>query len=343
VKVVRLRGGLRECVRFFLTVDPAITRKRTIPEGTALKSDANLRVASIEPLGVDLPMYDITTGTGDFIANGVVSHNCFARKTHTYLDMDAGEDFNSQIVVKVNAPELLHKELGKKSWRGEHIAMGTNVDPYQRAEGRYRLMRGILRELRDAANPFSILTKGSLILRDIDLLQEAAERTDVGASVSVGFVDRDVWRSLEPGTPAPQKRLEVCRTLADAGIGCGVLMAPIIPFLTDSPEQLTATVKAIAEAGARYLSPIVLHLRPGAREWFMAWLRDQYPELVPKYERLYGGGSYAPKAYQQEISGRVHELAERFGIGKAGPRDARNVGHRRPDRRPPDPEQLALL
>ena len=174
--VIRLRGGLRECVRFFLTVDPAITRKRTIPEGTALKSDANLRVASIEPLGVDLPMYDITTGTGDFIANGVVSHNCFARKTHTYLDLDAGEDFNSQIVVKVNAPELLRKELAKKSWRGEHIAMGTNVDPYQRAEGRYRLMRGILEELRDAANPFSILTKGSLILRDIDLLEECAER-----------------------------------------------------------------------------------------------------------------------------------------------------------------------
>jgi DNA repair photolyase len=343
VKVVRLRGGLRECVRFFLTVDPAITRKRTITEGTAIKSDANLRVASIEPLGVDLPMYDITTGTGDFIANGVVSHNCFARKTHTYLDLDAGEDFNSQIVVKVNARELLHKELAKKSWQGEHIAMGTNVDPYQRAEGRYGLMRGILEELRDAANPFSILTKGSLILRDVDLLEECAERVDVGANVSVGFVDREVWRSLEPGTPAPQKRLEVCRRLTDAGVGCGVLMAPIIPFLTDSPDQLSATVKAIAEAGARYLSPIVLHLRPGAREWFMAWLREHHPDLVPKYGRLYGGRSYAPKAYQQEVSGRVHELARRFGIGRAGPRDARNVGHRLPAARPAPPEQMALL
>jgi DNA repair photolyase len=268
---------------------------------------------------------------------------CFARKTHTYLDLDAGEDFNSQIVVKVNAPELLHKELAKKSWRGEHIAMGTNVDPYQRAEGRYKLMRGILQELSDAGNPFSILTKGALILRDIDLLQVAADRTDVGASVSIGSVDRDVWRWLETGTPAPQKRLDVCRTLTDAGIGCGVLMAPIIPFLSDSQEQLTATVKAIAEAGARYLSPIVLHLRPGAREWFMAWLEDQRPDLVPKYERLYRGRSYAPKAYQQEISGRVHDLANRFGIGKAGPRDARNVGHRRPPSKPPPPEQLALL
>jgi DNA repair photolyase len=243
----------------------------------------------------------------------------------------------------VNARELLRKELVRKSWRGEHIAMGTNVDPYQRAEGRYGLMRGILEELRDAANPFSILTKGSLILRDVDLLEECAERVDVGANVSVGFVDRGVWRSLEPGTPAPQKRLDVCRRLTDAGVGCGVLMAPIIPFLTDSPDQLSATVKAIAEAGARYLSPIVLHLRPGAREWFMAWLREHHPDLVPKYGRLYGGGSYAPKAYQQEVSGRVHELARRFGIGRAGPRDARNVGHRLPAPRPAPPEQMALL
>jgi DNA repair photolyase len=268
---------------------------------------------------------------------------CFARKTHTYLDLDAGEDFNSQIVVKVNAPELLRKELARKTWRGEHIAMGTNVDPSPRAAGRYRWMRGILHELRDAANPFSILTKGSLILRDVDLLQQCAERVDVGANVSVGFVDRDVWRSLEPGTPAPQKRLEVCRTLTDAGVGCGVLMAPIIPFLTDTPEQLLATVKAIAEAGARYVSPIVLHLRPGAREWFMAWLREHHPDLVPKYGRLYGGGSYAPKAYQQEISGRVHELARKLGIDRAGPRDARNVGHRIAHPGPSPPEQLALL
>src|SRR5207244_3329467 len=158
---IRLIGGLRERLRFFHTVDPAITRKRIIPEGSALKSNAKLRVTSIEPLGVDLPMYDITTGTGDFIANGVVSHNCFARNTHTYLDMDYGKDFDTKIVVKVNAPDLLRKELAAPKWTGEHIAMGTNVDPYQRAEGRYRLMRGILEALRDAANPFQILTKGS--------------------------------------------------------------------------------------------------------------------------------------------------------------------------------------
>jgi DNA repair photolyase len=339
VMVVRIRGGLGERLRFFHTVDPAITRKRTI-EGIALKSDAPLRVVSIEPLGVDIPMFDITTGTGDFIANGVVSHNCFARNTHTYLDLDFGEDFNSQIVVKVNGPDLLRKELSARSWKGEHIAMGTNVDPYQRAEGRYKLMRGILEALRDFANPFSILTKGSLILRDLDLLQQCAEVTEVGTNVSVGFVDKDLWRSLEPGTPSPTKRLEVCRTLNEAGVSCGVLMAPIIPFLTDSPQQLAATVKQIADTGATHVTPIVLHLRTGAREWYMQWLSENHPDLVPRYERLYARGAYAPKAYQEEITGRVHELADRHRIGKAGPRDSRRVN--RPER-PLPPEQLSLL
>src|SRR5215831_11193076 len=158
LRVIRLLGGLREVLRFFHTTDPAITRKRSI-EGVAIKSDAPLGAVSVEPLGLDVPMYDITTGTGDFVADGVVSHNCFARRSHTYLDLDAGHDFNTKIVVKVNAPERVRAELAAPRWRGEHIAMGTNVDCYQRAEGRYRLMPGILAALRDAANPFSILTK----------------------------------------------------------------------------------------------------------------------------------------------------------------------------------------
>jgi DNA repair photolyase len=270
---------------------------------------------------------------------------CFARNTHTYLDLDYGEDFNSQIVVKVNAPELLRKELAARSWAGEHIAMGTNVDPYQRAEGRYRLMRGILSALRDFANPFSILTKGSLILRDIDLLQQCAEVADVGTNVSVGFVDKEMWRLLEPGTPNPLKRLEVCRKLNDAGIECGVLMAPIIPFLTDSPSHLAATVRVIAESGATHVSPIVLHLRTGAREWYMKWLNENHPSLVPEYDRLYARGAYAPKAYQQEVTGRVLELAEMYGVGQRGPRDARRIRPRVPERtaETDPPEQLALL
>ncbi|MGH3667530.1 MAG: LAGLIDADG family homing endonuclease, partial [Acidimicrobiia bacterium] len=207
---VRVLGGVREALRFFHTTDPAITRKRSI-EGRAIKNNAPLRVASIEPLGIDLPMYDITTGTGDFIANGVVSHNCFARKTHTYLDLDYGEDFDTKVVVKVNGPELLRKELAAPRWEGEHIAMGTNVDPYQRAEGRYRLMRGILEALRDFGNPFSILTKGTLMLRDMDLLRQCAEVTDVGTNYSVGTVDQDLWRAVEAGTPSPRSRLDAVR------------------------------------------------------------------------------------------------------------------------------------
>ena len=319
LRVVRLRGGLKEVMRFFHATDPAITRKRSI-EGVTIKSDANLRVASIEPLGLDLPMYDITTGTGDFIANGVVSHNCFARNSHTYLDMDAGRDFDTRVVVKVNAPELLRAKLASPSWAGEHIAMGTNVDCYQRAEGRYQLMRGIIGALRDAANPFSILTKGTLILRDLDLLLSAAEVTDVGLNVSAAFVDKSLWRAIEPGTPAPERRLEACAVLNDAGLRCGVLMGPVVPYLSDSPAQLAAAVKQAAASGAVHVTPIVLHLRPGAREWFLRWLGEAHPELVPRYAELYGRGAYARKDYQARITAQVRDLADRFGVGRGAAR-----------------------
>ena len=202
------------------------------------------------------------------------------------------------------------------------------MDPYQRAEGRYKLMPQILTALRDVANPFSILTKGSLILRDLELLAECAEVADVGTNVSVGFVDRELWRSLEPGTPSPQKRLEVCARLNSAGIPCGVLMAPIIPFLSDSDEQLEATVKAIADTGASHVTPIVLHLRTGAREWFMQWLEEQHPELVPRYRGLYPRSAYAPKGFQHEITVKVQELAERYGIGRNLPHEARRIRQR---------------
>ena len=242
---------------------------------------------------------------------------CFARKTHGYLDLDTGLGFDSQIVVKTNAPELLRRQLASRRWQGAHIAMGTNVDCYQRAEGRYRLMPGIISALRDHANPFSVLTKGTLILRDLDLLVQAAAVTEVGISVSVGFTDRELWRTVEPGTPSPQRRLDVVRTLGEHGIGCGVLMAPVIPFLGDRPEQLRATVRAVAEAGATSVTPLVLHLRPGAREWFMAWLRRHHPGLVGRYERMYADGAYAPTWYQRRITRQVHELADEFGIGPA--------------------------
>jgi DNA repair photolyase len=346
--VVRLLGDLKEIMRFFHATDPAITRKRSIA-GMAIKSDANLRVASIEPLGLELPMYDITTGTGDFIANGVVSHNCFARNTHTYLDLDAGRDFDTKVVVKVNAPELLRAKLASPGWAGDHIAMGTNVDCYQRGEGRYRLMPGIISALRDAANPFSILTKGTLILRDLDLLLSAAEVTDVGLNVSAAFVDKSLWQAIEPGTPAPERRLEACATLNDAGLRCGVLMGPVVPYLSDSPAQLTAAVRQAAAAGATHVTPIVLHLRPGAREWFLGWLREAHPDLVPRYAELYGRGAYARKDYQARITGQVRDLAERFGVGQGAAARDRAAAQRRGSpagpARPPAGrhEQLELL
>jgi DNA repair photolyase len=338
---VRLLGGVVEHLRFFISCDPAITRKRTI-NGQAIKNKARLRVVRVEPLDLQLPMFDISTGTGDFIANGVVSHNCFARPTHTYLDFDAGRDFETKIVVKVNAVELLARELRKPSWCREHIAMGTNTDNYQRAEGRYRLMRGILKELNAAGNSYSILTKSTLIQRDLDLLVEGAARADVTACFSVGTVDEEVWRKTEPGTPHPLKRLEVLRKLNQAGIPCGILMAPILPGISDSPEQMAATVKAAAAAGAVNITPLVLHLRPGVKEEFLPWLEKEYPELMGDYRKMYRG-SNAPKAVTEPIQKAVYALRDRHGP-KNGP------GHRRPKPqapapRAPDPpavEQMAL-
>ncbi|GEK04705.1 MULTISPECIES: Rv2578c family radical SAM protein [unclassified Streptomyces] len=273
---------------------------------------------------------------------------CFARKTHGYLDLDTGIGFDTQIVVKVNAPELLRRQLASPRWQGEHVAMGTNVDCYQRAEGRYRLMPGVITALTEHANPFSILTKGTLILRDLELLTRAARVTDVGISVSVGFTDTALWRTVEPGTPAPERRLDVVRVLGEHGIGCGVLMAPVIPFLSDHPDRLRETVRAIAAAGATSVTPLVLHLRPGAREWFMAWLGQHHPHLVRRYERLYAEGAYAPKWYQRRVTRQVHELAQEYGIGPARAGAARRI---RPAAETPaaeapaaaEPTQLTLI
>src|SRR5687768_467520 len=212
---------------------------------------------------------------------------CFARPTHTFLDMNAGRDFESKIVVKVNAPELLRRQLAAPRWKGEHIAMGTGTDPYQRVEGRYRLMRGIIEALTEKRNPFSILTKGTLIVRDIDLLQAAAERTDVSAAFSIGTLDERVWRETEPGTPHPKARTEAVAALTRAGIPTSVLMAPVLPGISDAPEQMRAVVEAALEAGATHVSPILLHLRPGVREEFMPWLEQHHPDLVPRYRELY--------------------------------------------------------
>ncbi|MCI0635940.1 MAG: intein-containing Rv2578c family radical SAM protein [Actinobacteria bacterium] len=340
MKCVRLLGGLRERLAFFHTVDPAITRKRTF-DGFAIKSDAPVRVVEIEPLGIDLPMFDITTGTGDFIANGVVSHNCFARPTHTFLDMNAGRDFETKIVVKVNAPEVLRRQLAAKRWKGEGIAMGTNTDPYQRVEGRYRLMPAIIEALTDYRNPFSILTKGTLILRDLERLVEASKVTDIATAFSIGTLDEDAWRRSEPGTPHPRKRIEAVRALNDAGVSCGILMAPILPGITDDPRQLREVVTAALDAGATHVSPILLHLRPGVREEFLPWLAANYPDLLPRYEAMYAK-PYAPAADRERLGSTVARLVSEMGGTRPAP-ETPPRWRRGTDRSTQRSEQLTLI
>jgi DNA repair photolyase len=315
---VRIRGGLGEHLRFFHTVDPAITRKRSI-DGTALKSTSNLRVRSIEPLGLDLPLYDMTTGTGDFVADGVISHNCFARPTHDYLGLGIGEDFEKRIVVKINAVERLRAELRAPKWSGEPIAMGTNTDPYQHAEGKYHLTKGVIDVLSEARNPFSILTKSTLIRRDAAALARAAGRTDVMVNFSVGTLDREVWKLTEPGTPPPEQRLAALRHLTDAGISCGVLVAPVLPGLSDGDDQIRSVVEAAAAAGTVSISGVALHLRGSVREHYFGWLDQVRPDLSALYRERFRRGAYQEEAERDRIGTLVRATAARCGVTGRAP------------------------
>jgi DNA repair photolyase len=261
-------------------------------------------VKSIEPIG-KRQLFDITTGTGDFIANGVVSHNCFARQSHTYLDLDAGRDFEREIVVKVNVPELLRAELSRPSWKRELVAFGTNTDPYQWAEGRYRLMPPMLEALRDTRTPTSVLTKSPLPLRDLDRYLELAEVADVSVNFSVPTLEEKAWRETEPHTPHPRKRLEAVARFNEAGIPSGVLVAPLMPGINDDPEQVEEIVSLAEEAGATFVNGIALHLRPGVKEVFMSWLSAARPDLVPRYEGLYKRGAYLRGEEGKRLGGLV--------------------------------------
>ena len=293
--------------------DPAIIRKRSIV-GTAVKTDAKLHVASIRALGMAMRLYDITTGTGDFIANGVISHNCFARPTHKYLDFDAGRDFEKEIVVKVNAPEVLRAELRRPSWKGEHIALGTNTDPYQWVEGRYKLMVGIWEALRDAANPCSVLTKSPLLLRDLPLMLEVAERTSISACLSIPTLDEKAWRASEPHTPNPRARLEAVAELNRAGIPTGVLIAPLMPGINDASHQLEPLLEKAEAAGAVSIGGGALHLRGDVRTIFMGWLAEHRPDLVERYEELYRRGAYAPQKERERLSRVVRQTGRPTGF-----------------------------
>jgi len=333
---VRVRGGLREQLRFLHSTDPVITRKRSIA-GIAVKSDARLGVAAVEPLG-EMELFDITTGTGDFIANGVISHNCFARPTHTYLDFNAREDFEREIVVKVNVPELVRTELGRRSWKGEHVALGTNTDPYQWVEGRYKLMPGIWEAMRDFANPCSVLTKSPLLLRDLEVMRELTEVTDFAANLSIPTLDEKAWRETEPHTPHPRKRIEAVAELNRAGIPTGVLVAPLIPGVNDDPEQVDRILDLVTEAGARSVGGVALHLRGEVREIWFDWLREHRPDLVPRYEELYRRGAYMQRDEARRLSSMV-----RRGRGSRGARGVRSEEDGPAEATPPPERQSSLF
>ena len=262
---------------------------------------------------------------------------CFARPTHTYLDFDAGRDFEREIVVKVNLPELVRAELQRPSWKREHIALGTNTDPYQWVEGRYRLTEGVWEAMRDFANPCSVLTKSPMLLRDLALFRALVERTEFVANLSVPTLDEPAWRASEPHTPHPRKRLEAAAELVRAGIPVGILIAPLMPGINDSPEQVERILELAGEAGVTSIGGIALHLRGEVREVFFDWLRQYRPDLVPRYEELYARGAYAPKQEQQRLSALVRR------DGEAGRRYMRETDEGERPARPTDPVRQQSL
>lgn len=239
---------------------------------------------------------------------------CFARPTHQYLDLDAGRDFDTQIVVKVNVAEILAKELSRPGWERHRVALGTNTDPYQRAEGRYQLMPGIIRALAASGTPLSVLTKGTLLRRDIPLLAEASKQVPVDVAMSIAIYDDELQQSVEPGTPTAQARLATVTAVREAGLDCSVFLMPILPFLTDSREHLERAMKQVADAGGTSVVYSALHLRPGTREWFMGWLAREHPHLIGRYRQLYSSGAYAPKEYRAWLASKVRPIARRHGL-----------------------------
>ncbi|TFV58839.1 radical SAM protein [Mycobacterium sp. PS03-16] len=233
---------------------------------------------------------------------------CFARPTHEYLDFDVGTDFDTQVVVKTNVVEVLRRELRRPSWGRDTVALGTNTDPYQRAEGRYALMPGIVAALAEAHTPFSILTKGTLLRRDLPLIADAAQRVPVSVAISLAVGDAELHRDVEPGTPTPQARLGLIAAIRDAGLDCHVMVAPVLPHLTDSVEHLDCLLGQIAEAGAGSATVFGLHLRGATRGWFMQWLARAHPQLVGRYEALYRRSAYLPADYRDMLRARAAPL-----------------------------------
>jgi len=256
---------------------------------------------------------------------------CYVRAFEARADRPADDRYGTSIRVKTNVAEVLRRELARPSWEREPVAIGAATDPYQPAEGRYRLTRGCIEALADAANPFAIITRGPLIVRDLDVLVTAARTADVSVTFSIPTLDPEIWRRTEPGTAPPQQRLRALERLVDAGVRTGVGMAPILPGLTDRPEQLAEVVRAARAAGATGIWANLLYLKPGTREHFLDALEHDWPELLPHYERLYARRAYLPAEETKPVREQVRALARSHGI-----RDRRRVRLEPP----PEPEQL---
>jgi DNA repair photolyase len=251
-------------------------------------------------------------------------HYCYARASHTYLGMNAGEDFSTKIVVKANMPEVLRQELDKPSWRRERVAIGTATDAYQPCEGRYRLTRRCLEALRDADTPVSIVTKSTLILRDRDLLSDLAQGPGATVYFTITTLDPDLWRLIEPGTPPPSKRLDVLRRLSRAGVPCGVFLAPILPGITDSVASIAAVAAAAKAQGAVSFGSAVLRLAPDVKEHYFGFVASSFPDLLPRYERAYAGTNISSD-YQAVIERRLTKIRERHGFVDDAMQERRNA------------------
>jgi DNA repair photolyase len=347
IKVVRLVGGLPEHLRFFHLLDPAISRKLDI-EGRAVKSEARLRIASIAPVGT-MRLYDITTGTGDFIANGVVSHNCYARPSHAYMGLSAGLDFETRLFYKKDAGKLLEEELAKPGYVCKPITLGANTDPYQPIERQMKVTREILEVLARCRHPVTVITKGALVLRDLDLLADLAKDGLAGVGVSITTLDVELKRVMEPQAASPRARLEAVRRLNESGVPTGVMVAPVIPVLTD--HEMEAILEAAAEAGARWAGYVLLRLPHEVKDLFREWLAAHYPDradhVMSVVRQMRGGKDYDSSfgtrmrgtgAFAELLRSRFQIACRRLELG-TGRRQPPNTALFRP---PSSGPQLAL-
>lgn len=348
IDVVRVTGGLPEHLRFFHAVDPAIVRKRDIA-GQAVKSEAKLGVVSIERLGKAMRLYDITTETEDFIANGVVSHNCYARPSHAYLELSPGLDFETKLFAKTNAAEVLRETLAKPGYKPSPIALGANTDCYQPIERKYKITRGILEVLAECEHPVTIVTKSALIERDLDLLENLASKNLVKVFVSIGTLDRELARKLEPRAASPQRRLDVLKSLSEHKVPCGVMVAALIPALND--KTMEHVLEAAAAAGASEAAFVIMRLPNELKTLFKEWLAEHYPQraehVMSIVRQMRGGRENDPRFgtrmsgtgnYAELMQKRFDIACRRFGMNK---RESLDLDCSR--FRPPSQGQLSLL